>query len=262
MKTLETALPLTPAQCGRTAERCLRLEIADDYIDVLIDAAAGEESCLYCRIAIDRTSESRVKAVEELVYANPLLLCDFGKVTVLIRSHDAELVPQGFGPWRDVKEGCETLVDDVPGFGVQAVCPADSQVLKFVRRTFNGASVHGHLAVMCDYLAKDRRRSNRAKTYLQLNDRYADVIIIDHDGLKHAVTYSISSPLDAVYFTLAAMLSVSFDRNEGELMVYGQPELRRRVLAPLRKYVNSVMPLIVPADFCQDAPLELNCVFG
>lgn len=260
MKALQPALPLTPSHCSHTTRRRLRLEIADDCIDVLINAADSDDSCLYCRIAIDRSVSSRAKAVEELVYANPLLLCDFQKVDVVVRRHDTLVAPGGFGAWLPCDNACEILMGNMPQFGAQAICRVDSNLMKFIRRTFNAPAIYDHLSPLCNYLARDRRRSNRAKAYLQLSDRTADVIIIDHRGLQHAVSYAIGSPSDAVYYTLAAMLSVSFDRLEGELMIVGTPELRRQTMPILRKYVNSVMPLILPADFCADSPLELNTV--
>ena len=84
MNTLPIALPLTPDACPDASDRRLALEVSESTIAVLIPGSEGESDCIYAEIALDADSSQYLRAVEEAVYANPMLLCDFRSVTVVL----------------------------------------------------------------------------------------------------------------------------------------------------------------------------------
>lgn len=255
MNVLPTALPLMPDAC--TNPRCSRLimEISPDAIEVMVRCVLDEHP-LHALIPIKATTLLGMSPIEEAVYANPLLLCDFDSVTILLRS-PAEVVPHGFGPTRAMADRT-ALVSTTAVAEMDAVNYVDTDTLKFLQRTFCGAKITGHLGAVIDCLMRDRRRANRDIAYVQLRPGATDVLIMTRQGLRHVASYWVNAPDDSVYYALAAVEAAGFDRLEGEMTVCGAAELREPVIGPLRTYINSVMPMIHPGPYIRGASLELN----
>lgn len=258
MNALPIALPLTPDACPDTSERCLSLEISRDRLSVLIPGASSEADTIYAEIALGAESPDYQKAVEETVYANPLLLCDYRQVTVLLRDNgNTQPVPEGFGPWLPVPEGCESLSQKADSDGIEVAGIYPSSLLKFLRRSFNNPRISNHLTPLCAYFGRLSRRSNRQRAYIQYLGDSVDVLTYRAGAMQFAASYPAQSADDALYFALAVCETVGFDRNEGEMMLTAPAKLRESLQPLLRRYVNSVMPLIVPAELCLQGPLEL-----
>lgn len=254
MNTLPIALPLTPDACSDCRDRCLAIEISDSAIHVLTPGHAGD---VYARIALGDAGGRWLKAVEEAVYANPLLLCDFRSVSVLLRTRDAMPVPADFGAWLPCDTDCECVCENVATLAVDVQYACRSELLKFLRRSFNNPSIGCHLSRLCDFFGRLSRRSNRQRAYVQYVEGCVDVVVFSPRELQLAASYRADCAADAIYFALAACDAAGFDRSEGEMMLIATGTFREALQPLLRRYVNYVMPLIIPADFNRQAPLEL-----
>ncbi len=257
MNTLPIALPLTPDACTDASDRCLALEISESSITVLVPGAEAESECIYAEIALGADSSQYLRAVEEAVYANPMLLCDFRSVTVLLRGRNTLVQPQGFGSWLPAADGMEGLSEGIASLGVEVAADYPAELLKFLRRSFNNLYIGNHLSRLCSFFGRLSRRSNRRRAYLQCRGAAADVLIYSGGALQFAASYRITCPDDALYYALAACEASGFDRSEGEMMLVAPASLRDSLQPLLRRYVNYVMPLIIPADLCRQAPLEM-----
>lgn len=257
MNTLPTALPLTPDACQDAASRSLTLEISADTMAVLVSPADAATPHIYAAIALDAGHARHAAAVEEAVYSNPMLLCDFRSVKVLLRGGNTLPAPRGFGRWPAAAAGEETLSEGIPALGIELTGSHDSELMKFLRRSFNNPTIGSHMAQLCSFCGRLSRRANRCRAYVQYLGPSVDVLLFDKGRLLLAATYAVTSPDDALYYVLAACATAGFSRSDDELMLVA-PSARREELQPLlRKYVNYVMPLILPAELCREAPLEL-----
>ncbi len=257
MNTLPIALPLTPDACPDASDRRLALEVSESSIAVLVPGSGAESDCIYAEIALDADSSQYLHAVEEAVYANPMLLCDFRSVTVLLRGRNTLVQPHGFGSWLPAADGMEVLSEGIASPGVEVVADYPSELLKFLRRSFSNPYIGNHMSRLCSFLGLLSRRSNRQRAYLQYRGAATDVLIYSGGALQFAASFRVTSPDDALYYALAACDTAGFDRSEGEMMLVAPAPLRDSLQPLLRRYVNYVMPLIIPADLCRQAPLEL-----
>lgn len=255
MNPLPTALPLLPDAWTNHRRSRLIMEISPEAIEVMVRCVMDEHP-LHAVIPLSAAAPLSVGPVEEAIYANPLLLCDFESVTILLRT-PAEVVPHDFGPTRQSPD-CTPLTTATELPELDAVNYVDTDTLKFLQRTFCGAKIQGHLGRVIDSLMRDRRRSNRDIAYVQLLPHATDVLVLTRLGLRHVASYPVTAPQDSIYYTLAAVETSGFDRIEGEMMLCGTPMLREQVIHTLRTYVNSVMPMIHPANYIREASLELN----
>ncbi|MDE6099001.1 MAG: DUF3822 family protein [Muribaculaceae bacterium] len=257
MNTLPIALPLTPDACADAQRRCLALEISHSGISVLVPGCDAESTAIYAEIALGKNHLQQVKAVEEAVYSNPMLLADFRSVSVLIRRSDTLPVPQGFGAWTTVGQGDESIGEGIASLGIEMAGYCDEELLKFLRRSFNNPYIGTHMSRLCAYFGRLSRRSNRQRAYVQYLGHSVDVLVFSKQQLLLAASYPVSGVSDALYYVLAACETAGFSRTEGEMMLAAPTECREQLQSLLRNYVNYVMPLIIPADLCRQAPLEL-----
>lgn len=262
--TLPVALPLTPDACSRTADRRLCLELSPRSIEVLIRAdesasdSHGGDGWLHAVIPLGVVTpgSSPVGVIEEAVYANPLLLADFKAISVLVETIPQWVCPAGFEP-APPAEDLRYLRGAANRESLEVSAPVNADVLKFLARSFNNPQLLPHLLLPIDFCLRLTRRRGRPTAYLQVVEGRADVIVADSHGLQHAASYPVSAPADCVYFTLAALESLGFDRLNGELLVKCTGDVRPALFEPLRRYVNSVMPWLLPSQLCPDASLEL-----
>lgn len=256
MNILPTALPLTPDACPDASSRRLALEISADRIAVLVPGVDAEASAISARIAL--ADAPGIKAVEEAVYANPMLLSDFRSVSILLRSGNTQAVPQGFGPWlAPVDDNAENICESLLAVGVEICGSYSGELMKFLRRSFNNPHIGNHMSHLCAFCVRLSRRSNRQRAYVQYFDDKLDLLVFDKQSLRLAASYPAATPDDALYWTLAGCETAGFSRSEGEMMLVAPPASRDKLQPLLRGYVNYVMPLIIPADLCREAPLEL-----
>lgn len=258
MNQLPAALPLLPDVCTDHRRSRLTMEISAHGIEVMLRCLYDEHP-LHAVIPISAPAPLSAKAVEEAVYANPLLLCDFESVDIILRT-PATVIPGGYTPDTALHQGCTAVAGETSVADMNAVNYVDSDTLKFLQRTFTGARIRGHLGAVVDAMMRYRGRSNREMTYVQLLPHATDVIVMTHGGVQHAASYGVTAPQDSIYFVLAAVEATGFDRVEGEMVLCGSAELREQVIHTLRTYVNSVMPMIHPSGYVREASLEVNQV--
>lgn len=211
----------------------------------------------------------RVAALEETVYANPLLLGDFAETTIVLRGGRFMLVP-GFvtddSLARDLFRAqypvdndlppAELLIDDWNGLGSRLVYEADSDELSFLRRTFNNPATRHSLSVLSLYFAARREGCAGSRMLLSVSDELADIVVLGRDGVLCANSFPVAGPLDAAYYALAVRQSLSLSPRE-ELMLAGSSALRASLTPVLRRGISFVMPAIEPPAVLA-APKEIR----
>ena len=82
--------------------------------------------------------------------------------------------------------------------------------------------------------------------FVHLRRENADIIVYDNDGLRLANTYSFVAVDDIIYYILAVRQEMGLDAATDELLISGEPELRRQISEKLKKFITFVMPVIFP----------------
>lgn len=232
----------------------LLLRLSPAALHVAAFSLVEDNSLIYRRLPLDRAAVSVLKATEDAVYDNPLLLSDFKKVYCVVESPWVMPVPAPVAADnRDAAtlfnacfdSGGKTLIiDRLPEPNAAIITGVDSGVDRFIHRTFSNLTVTGHLASLSRYF--HLARSNSPKMYVNFRDSAIDIVIIDGNRLLHANTYNYTDVADAVYYILACRNRLGLNSETDELLLCGDAGPREAVTPLLRRYISLVMPVIFP----------------
>ncbi len=236
------------------------------------------EMPVYEAFRLDTTLGSTAKALEEIIYSNPILLSDFAKVEVSLRSTSFLLLPD-----EAVNEGAEfceavvnasiadgasesltTLEAPIEGSGCTLMVKEERDLVDFIRRTFNNPTITHSLGVLATNFIKQALYGTPGKTYVHLHDDNMDIAIFGDNGLSLLNTFSYSDPMDAVYYIMSTRSALGIEQTAGELFISGDSTLRETITPILREYLGYVMPSVLPAPVIRfgksvkDAPLDLT----
>lgn len=221
-------------------------------------------------VETDLTVGDDVKVLEESVYANPLLLGEYDRTMIVADGPRFTIVPEDVARdsetlaavaammWPDA--GMDSLNVSPAAYGASVVSVIGQQLVGFIGRTFSKASVVHRIAALCRVFASLSKPINDIRLYAHFPSEYRlDIVALTGDGLLMANTFDCAAPEDAVYFIMAAVKDCGFDPLDDELLLSGDEAACRNVTDTLRKYVNSVMPLLLPEKM-KGGPLELQII--
>lgn len=248
--------PLTKELVQRPEMWQLSMRLSPTALDVLLYSPAENNSLIYRQFQLDPTCENSLAELEDAVYANPLLLEGFGRISMVVDTSTVLPVPAEIDNPDDRETLMETVFPDFTGriftnptgapdatllFGV------DEDVAGFIERTFFDVRIYHHLSPLSCYFMTSGRRANNCRVYANLRDKAVDLIAIDHGKLLMINTMSFETAADAVYYILACYHAASLDMMTTELLVSGSTTMRDEVVPVLRNYIASVMPVIFPS---------------
>lgn len=212
-----------------------------------------------------------VPALEESVYANPLLLSDFDSITVMFHARRFMLIPDFVTddslagklfreqyPIDNDLPPSQLLIDDWKGLGARLVYEVESDEFAFLQRTFNNPSSRHPLSVQALYFAARRSGHSGTRTLLSVSDDRADIIVLGRGGVLCANSFAISGPMDAAYYALAVRQTLELPPRD-ELMLAGTASIRASLTPVLRRAVSFVIPAIEPPAVLS-APKEVRAL--
>lgn len=257
---METNIPET-GTIEKPALWRLALQIDSDALRAVVWSTVEESTLVHFSVPLNPTLPL-VKALEEAVYATPVLLSDFGRVDVVVRTGEFLTVPAGLD-----EDLCESLLEycqlidangdvtartDNAGPGVSMAWVADSGLMRFLARTFRNPRVMSHMSVLMRYFSSRTMLGNSGKVYVHFHQgaetRSADIIVYGTDGHPALVACRrFHTDEDALYYILASMKESGLDFRADEILLCGNASVRDAVMPLLRRYVASVMPVIFPS---------------
>lgn len=215
--------------------------------------------------------DDSLQALEDAIYNTPVLLNEYKRTRVIVRSPHFVLLPL-----ETLDDDCMTLARTAfPGDdGDAAVCSLPDNGVKiaymmprglqaFLGRTFNYPALYHHLFPLCGYFKELNRGKSVSQMFLNLQEGSMDMAIYRDEALLCANTYPFSNAQDAAYFALNAWRAHGLDQLTDELQLAGNGETRGVMTPVLREYVKLVMPAEYPAAAMRlgrnamQAPLEL-----
>ncbi len=254
----------------------LAIQLDGEVLHAAVWSTVEESSLLQFALPLDPTLP-RLKALEEAVYAAPVLLSDFGSVDILIRTRAYTIIPSGSGENTadataaymrlDSDDAPQCVRTDTPAeTGLSIVWTMPAETSNFLARTFRNPRMHCHMYPLMSYFGRSGNQANRGKVYVHLHSgtdgRSADIIAINPEGtVTLAATHGVTSDSDALYYTLAAARQAGLDLRHDDILLCGNQPARDALMPKLRQYAATVMPVIFPSAAFRNGREALNAPF-
>lgn len=240
----------------------LAIYIRQGGIDTATSGPSGREAASY---TVDAAITAPERILEEAVYANPWMLGDFTHIDIIADTPRFAACPPQVADsetlaaetarllWPDADTEC--LKTERCGSFASTISSFDRSLSGFVSRTFPRAALHHRLTALTGFFASLSKPVNRIKLYAHFagSDRL-DLIALSSDKLIMANSFESAADTDALYFIMAAVKDMGFDQLDDELIVCGDSRRCSEITDTLRRYINSVMPLLLPAPENELAP--------
>lgn len=250
----------------------LTMLVGPTHLDVLLLPPVEGEEAVFRRIELDGEALSQSKAVEDAIYANPLLLSDFKGVTCLVDTPSAMAVPTEISP-TDYELLCaKAFGEEEPGVVVSPtgtetavmLMSVDQSLRGFISRTFYNARFAHHLAPLCRYLA-GINPAGSSRLYALMREGAVDLVALDGRRLLCVNTFACTTAADAVYYILATAKLLDIDTEEGVVVTGGHGTMAQEVFEVLGRFVENPATLSLPplkfrvAAGSDDIPFQMIC---
>lgn len=265
----------------------LVIRIGNDSLYILALPLCEASTFVYRKLPMDMTLPSALKAFENVVYDNPLLLSDFGRIDCLVDTSKYIITP--FDD-TSTEEECSRLLkkiyhyDDDSVALSSAILPniyflTNKEFIGFLRRTFFNVRISHQLSPLICYFTGNYNVDNirlaeknnsvpqyadaAKRMFVNFRDRILDVIVTGSNNLLLANSYSFDQPEDIAYYLLAIRENLSLDPENDPILYSGNSDLTDTALEIIKRYVRNIEPLqgknIVyenQDEFCE-IPMEL-----
>ena len=259
----------------------LALQVDTDALRAVVWSTVEDSTMLTFSIPLDPTLSGH-KALEEAIYAAPVLLSDFAGVDIVIHTQAYMVVSADLDEdtLRIAADYCRlTLSDDAPasgdaiihrdnirsiGLDVAWAIAADTD--RFLARTFRNPKIHSHIALLMRYFGRKSILGNSGKVYAHFSGQGTsgsiDVIAFGTNGrLTCAFTHPAQAPTDSLYYIMAAMKYAGLDPRTDEVLLCGDAATRDIMMPLLRRYAAYVMPVIFPSAALRAGREAFNAPF-
>ncbi|MDE6049416.1 MAG: DUF3822 family protein [Paramuribaculum sp.] len=218
--------------------RCA-IVIERSRLDVALFPPVESERLIHRTILLNRDASSHTKAVQEAVYANPLLLSDFTRIDVLTDTGDFCIVPRETARSVDAGEILATAKADLTGKSaeiahatehISVAFALDTPLAGFIRRTFFNVHLSHILAPVI--------ANPPADTALFAECSQEKVLVTATAGGKliFANIFHCDCPEDATYFITA--VSRSLPEKNLPVILTGNAPYTDTVREYLTRYVD------------------------
>lgn len=241
---------------GNPTQWRLSLGIEPGAIEVVAYSPLEENSLIHRRIELDPATPTPLKALENAVYDNPLLLADFGRIHCVVTTPTIAAVPTEADGDQDacrvIAEASwpgfqgELTVDTLPTADTALLVGHDRELNGFLRRTFFNVTIMSRLTPLCRYFLNTSRRVNAPRMFVNLRRGRLDVVAVDRGRLLAANTFTFTDPTDAAYYIMALRRDPAIGASE--LLLTGDTAVRDNVMTIVRRFVETVMPVIFPSE--------------
>ncbi len=240
----------------------LYMLITDSALEVMLFHSADASGLqLYTYELTGEPDTDITRRLEEVIYAIPWLVNDFGRVSVIYDGSNYAVLPPDIAADTEVADGwmrCQAGAVESLDF----VIP--QSLSNFVMRTWPSATFEHRVAPMSRYFYSKSRIGQSGKMYANVSaDRRLDIMVYGRGGLRMLNTFRFVDTADAVYYIMAARDLLKLDQMTDELIIAGDRDLREDLTDTLRDLLAGVMPAIFPATLygshqgAADAPFSL-----
>lgn len=230
----------------------LYVRVSPDSLEALLLGPMSADRTVLAHV--EPLADGSLKALENAIYDNPLLLGDFESVVLDLATSQWAESPAGVDDSL-AERIAETMLPDCDGprrpvraplpDGASLVALVDAETLNFLNRTFPDASLTLSMSAGARWLNYyNRNRGDSAHVYGLCRAGELQVFAFGPDGrLRFANCFDAASASDCAYFLLAAA-----GGSDAPMSVGGDPTLRNEVCDMLRMAAPgvTVLPLTLP----------------
>lgn len=230
----------------------MALLISRQSLEVALYPPVDSEEAIFRSIDLDPDASSHLKAVEDAIYDNPLLLSDFKSIRGFIDTDYFQLMPDEvpqdnydalLRAGAQVPQDTWRAIATQASPGVKLVMAADEELCRFLTRTFFNITLQHPLAILTALLAP---HSSGIRSYSIMHRKRMQMISFDNQKLLSANIFTYNEPMDAVYYILASRHISDIDPVEHPQYYAGQSESIDSVVPILRSYIAQLLPPEMP----------------
>ncbi len=235
----------------------LVLMVSGNSLHVALYPPVAREEIIWRKFSFDPSTPGRLRAIEDIIYGNPLLLCDFKRVDCIIDSTDYLILPPDT-PENDRPVLMESVGLDADEESVIESCPAenamfvqslDREIVPFLRRTFFNVSFVAKMSLLISYFGDHDANFTARRAYALVDDSHLSFLAFDGPRLLAANEFSYRRPTDAAYYVLASMKQLGFDPSDPEVTLSTHRTLsddNTTIQSLLKPYVRSLRTVPFP----------------
>lgn len=199
------------------------------------------DEIIHHRIVLDPGAPSQLKAVEDAIYDNPLLLNPYKRVFAAFDTDRFAILPSSLEGNVDSLAAkaiaLSTGLDTAPADSIVSTPATASASLSFeipatlagfLRRTFFNVELFHPLSPLTLRLTSEAEANPEGLITANLRDNRLDIVATRNDSLLLANTFTISAPADAAYYLLAVRSSLSLAPS-ARIQLAGDPTMRDRI---------------------------------
>ncbi len=234
----------------------LIMRLGSSAIKLLLYSNEESNSLISREIPLDIYGDDYLKALENCIYDNPVLIQDYKRVAVSIESSRFVVLPPEIRDEDTVNDimdyiYAESLEDryicDLSKEGKTVVFTVPLGVIAFLQRTFNMPEIVHHLVPLCSYSALKSEKSGISKMFVYLSNNRMDMCIYRKGELQMTNTFRYRNDEEPSYYILNAWQTCGLNTLTDELHLSGDKSVRDLLVPILRKYISYVMPIMFPA---------------
>lgn len=227
----------------------------DDRLDVALLPPVSGEEMIWRTFPYGHAASGRLKALQDVVYENPLLLSDFKTVECIADCGTFMAMPAGMDIRTIEETGHMVLAPDDEGCHmVTSGCEAtnavvtqwiDSDIYGFLCRTFYNISFHSRMARLIDYLlASAGDDCDAGAVHVLVRADELTLVINRGRELLCANSFRFRGDSDAVYYILAAVSALGLE--PGSIPVYIGGENVQAMCGTFSTYLPGTVAMSVP----------------
>lgn len=236
----------------------LVIMIGPDEMDVGLYPPVAREEIIWYNFNIDPAVPSRMKAIEDLIYSNPLLLSDFRNVDCIIDSTSRIIVPAdatleqcerflAAATSRDIDP--ESTISHPAGTNARIMQQVEPELLPFLKRTFFNARFHGRLPLLINYFTTIAPQADNVRVTALVRQSRLTIIIVRGQKLLLANDFSFRSSTDAAYYLLSSLQHLGIEISDPQLDISIQGEsltAKGTITEILHRYIPSTKAVPFP----------------
>ncbi len=249
----------------------MALQLSPLAVDVVLSSLVADATLRQFSITLN-PSQPYLKVVEDAIYSTPEILGDYGHIDIVLRTDSYVTVPREFSDDEALACGRYAQLDNNSERALELsvdstdcakiVWAMDSDLRNFLARTFRNAPLQCHITPLLHYLSRQSHLGNSSKLYAHFSGDRVDILAFAANGaLSLAVTHTVLSDTDALYFIMACARQAGLNVMNDEILLCGDPSRRIALMPLISRYAARVMPLIFPSAALRAGREAFNAPF-
>lgn len=235
----------------------MMLIVSPCRLDVALYPPVSREELIWRSYDLDPVAGTALKALEDVIYDNPLLLSDFKSVgcvvdygSWLVAPSEAseadcrELLAHIYSD--DIMEDGDIEIYETGASNARIALVQDPKIKAFLSRTFYNIKFVERKAALCRYFVAYPEGLATTRVCVTFRSDTLTLIALDGDRLLLANDFHYNTASDAAYYILACVQTLGLDPDVTDVAVSGDLPLDERVEPILRKFIPGVKPVPFP----------------